>query len=109
MTDDAANRFEAALAEPPRERYVLRLYVAGTAPTSVHALRRTREVCERHLAGRYELEVIDVHQQPERAGEDDIFAIPTLLKELPTPLRRIIGELSDEDRVLVALGIEKRR
>ncbi len=109
MTDDATSRFEAAVGEPPRDRYRLRLFVAGAAPTSVRALQRTREVCERHLAGRYELEVIDVHQRPERASEDDIFAIPTLLKELPAPLRRVIGELSDEGRVLIALGIETKR
>ncbi len=100
---------EDRLAQAPPERYVLRLFVAGTAPSSVQAIARLHAVCDEHLEGRYDLEIVDVHQQPSRAADDDIFAIPTLLKELPAPLRRIIGDLSDEGRVLIALGIEPGR
>ncbi len=99
-------RLAAVLAEQPREHYVLRLFVAGTAPSSAQAVARIRSICDRHLGARYDLEIVDIHQQPDRAQADDIFAIPTLLKELPAPLKRIIGDLSDEGRVLVGLGIE---
>ncbi len=99
---------EERLAQAPPDRYVLRLFVAGSAPSSVQAISRLHALCDEHLEGRYDLEIVDVHQQPARAAGDDIFAIPTLLKELPAPLRRIIGDLSDEGRVLIALGIEPR-
>lgn len=100
----ATRRFEEA--GPSDERFVLRLFVVGAAPSSIQAVDRLRGFCERHLEGRYDLEIVDISQQPERSREDDIIAIPTLLKELPEPLRRIIGDLSDEGRMLVALGIE---
>lgn len=99
----AIERLEAAAARRPR--YVLRLFVAGSGPRSARAIERAREICETHLGGRYDLEIVDVHQTPDRAGADDVFAIPTLLKELPATLRSIIGDLSDEGQVLVALGI----
>lgn len=95
--------------EPPEERYVLRLFIAGSSPSSAQAVDRLHLICQQHLEGRYDLEIVDVHQQPERASADDIFAIPTLLRELPAPLRRIIGDLSDEGRVLIALGIGPKR
>ncbi len=103
-----AERPEEALSQPPRERYVLRLFVAGTSPSSAQAIARLHAICDEHLKGEYDLEIVDVHQHPGRASEDDIFAIPTLLKELPVPLRRIIGDLSDEGRVLIALGLEPK-
>lgn len=103
----AIERFESALREGGHERYVLRLFVAGLAPSSTQAISRVRQICERHLEGRYDLEIIDVHQQPERVETHDVFAIPTLLKELPLPLRRIIGDLSDEGGVLLALGVDQ--
>ena len=105
MTPSATQRFERALDQPDTARYVLRLFVAGTSPSSARAISRIRAIGDVHLGGRYDLEVVDVHQQPGRAREDDILAIPTLLKELPGPITRVIGELSDEGRVLVALGI----
>lgn len=101
----ATERFEQALHEPG-QRYFLRLYVAGTAPSSAQAVARVRALCDRYLDGQYDLEVVDIHQQPARARDDDIFAVPTLLKQLPAPIQRIIGDLSDEDRVLVRLGVE---
>jgi circadian clock protein KaiB len=94
--------------EPPGDRYVLRLFIAGTAPSSALAVRRIGSICRQLLEGRCDLEIIDVHQQPGRAEADDIFAIPTLLKEGPGPRRRIIGDLADEGLVLAALGLQPR-
>jgi len=104
-----AEQLEALAGAPGHDRYVLRLYVAGSSPSSVQAIARLHGICEAYLPDRYDLEIVDVHQQPERAGSDDILAIPTLLRELPEPLIRIIGDLSDEGRVLIALGVESRR
>jgi circadian clock protein KaiB len=88
--------------------FVLRLYVAGGAPQSAWAIRNARALCEEHLAGRYELEVIDLYQRPAVAREAELFAAPTLVKELPLPLQRFIGTLSDTEGVLVSLGLEPK-
>ena len=88
-----------------QEFWYLRLYVAGQSPKSLHAFANLQTLCEEHLAGRYEIEVIDLVEQPALARGDDILAIPTLVRRLPEPLRRIIGDLSDTDRVLVGLRI----
>ena len=85
--------------------YRFRLYVAGGSPHSVRAIARLRQLADRHLAGRYELEVIDLREQPGRASEDDIMAVPTLIMTHPGPSRRIIGDLRDEAQVLSALDI----
>jgi len=90
------------------EVWYLRLYVAGQSPKSLHALANLKSLCEEHLAGRYEIEVIDLVEQPLLARTDDILAIPTLVRRLPEPLRRIIGDLSDTQRVLVGLRLEPR-
>ena len=83
----------------------LRLYVAGQTPKSVAALTNLRRICEEHLAGQYEIEVIDLLEQPRLAKGDEIVAVPTLIRALPEPVRRIIGDLSDTDRVLVGLQL----
>ncbi len=83
----------------------LRLYVAGQSPKSMRAFANLRALCEEHLAGRYEIEVIDLVEQPALARTDDILAVPTLVRRLPPPLRRIIGDLSDTDRVMVGLRL----
>lgn len=88
--------------------YRLRLYVAGQTPKSVAALANLKRVCEVHLAGRYEIEVIDLMRQPQLAAGDQILAIPTLVRRLPTPLKRIIGDLSNTEKVLVGLDIRPR-
>jgi circadian clock protein KaiB len=93
--------------EPPAE-YVLRLFVAGTTTRSVRAIANLRRICEEHLAGRYELAVVDIYQHPELAKEVQIFAAPTLVKELPLPLRQFVGDLSDVDKVLLGLDIRPR-
>lgn len=106
---DATEAFEKALAGAPRdEHYVLRLYVTGMTPRSTEAFATIKTICEEHLHGRYELEVIDIYQHPQLARDEQIIAAPTLVKRLPTPLRRIIGDLSNTDRVLVGLDLRPR-
>ena len=102
----ATNDFERILAERRSDdSYKLRLFVTGMTPRSTEALANIKEICERHLRGKYELEVIDIYQQPELAAEEQIVAAPTLLKKLPEPLRRLIGNLSNEERVLMGLNL----
>ena len=91
------------------EQYVLRLYVAGVTPRSVQAIGNVKAVCETHLRGRYELQVIDIYQQPMLAKGDQIIAVPTLIKKLPVPLRTLIGDLSDAERVLIGLDLRPRK
>jgi circadian clock protein KaiB len=86
-------------------RWVLRLYVAGTAPEGQRALARAKAICEKYLKGRYSLEVIDVLEQPSLAEAYQIFALPALARQLPPPVRKVIGDLTDEERVLAGLGI----
>jgi circadian clock protein KaiB len=88
--------------------YVLKLYVAGQSPKSVKAIANIKKICEEELHGQYDLEVIDLYQQPQLAQGDQIIALPTLIRKLPPPLRRIIGDLSDTERVLVGLDIKKK-
>jgi len=106
---DATEDFEKASAQKDRTDYVLRLYVTGATPKSVQAISNIKSVCETHLKGRYELEVIDIYQKPQMAKKDQIVALPTLIKELPTPLRRIIGNLSDREKVLVGLDLIEKK
>jgi circadian clock protein KaiB len=87
------------------ERWCLRLYVAGQSPKSLHALANLESLCEEYLTGHYEIEVIDLAANPSLARSDDILAIPTLVRRLPAPLRKIIGDLSNTERVLVGLKI----
>ena len=97
--------FEVTAARSDRPRYVLRLYVAGMTARSMRAIAAIKDICEEHLAGRYELAVIDLYQQPVLAKGDQIIATPTLLKQVPAPLRKLIGDLSDVERVLVGLDL----
>jgi len=86
----------------------LRLYVAGQTPKSVAALANLKKLCEEHLAGRYRVEVIDLVENPQLARTDQILAIPTLVRRLPEPMRKIIGDLSNQERVLVGLDVRPR-
>jgi len=86
--------------------YQLRLYVAGEGPKSLTALANLRRVCEQHLLGRYQIEVIDLTKNPQLAQGDQILAVPTLVRKLPAPLKRIIGDLSNTDRLLVGLDLK---
>jgi circadian clock protein KaiB len=101
--------FEAAAKRAGDERYELRLYIAGTTPASSRSVENLRAVCEEHLKGRYELMVVDVFQQPTLAKDAQIIAVPTLIKKLPAPLRRIVGDLSNEQRVLVGLDLKPKK
>ena len=87
---------------------MLRFYVAGVTPRSSEALARIKALCEEHLSGRYELEVIDIRQQPELAQENQIIVTPTLIKVLPPPLRRLVGDLLGTEEVLKGLNIQRR-
>ena len=91
------------------ERWELRLYVAGETPRSVAALANLRRICEEHLAGKYSIEVIDLLERPQLARGEQIIAIPTLERRLPEPVRKIIGDLSNTDRVLVGLALQALR
>ena len=111
MTATRRSDVELALEEAAKargsERYELRLYVTGMTPRSATAIENVRAICEEHLEGRYDLQVIDIYQQPVLARGEQIIAAPTLIKQLPLPLRRIIGDMSNKDRVL--LGLDLRR
>lgn len=106
---DATAAFEKALARPQHyPRYVLRLYVAGASPKSLRAIVNIQKICEEHLEGLYELEVINIYEHPKLAAGEQIMAVPTLIRKLPLPLRRLIGDLSNTERVLVGLDLRKK-
>jgi circadian clock protein KaiB len=100
--------FEEALATPPTGRIVLRLYVAGATARSRQALLRVRRLCESELNCEYDLDVIDIYQQPTLARDGQIIATPTLVREFPRPVRRLIGSLSNTAALLVGLGLDTR-
>jgi len=102
---DVTAAFEQALAEPAQSQYVLRLYVTGLTPRSTRAIANIKQICEEHLSGHYDLQVIDIYQQPVLAKGEQIIAVPTLIKQLPGPLRRIVGDLSSRERVLIGLDL----
>jgi circadian clock protein KaiB len=106
---DANKDFEKLAADLASSIYVLRLYVSGMTPRSTEAINNLATICEEYLKGRYELEVIDLYKQPEAAESNQIVATPTLVKSLPLPLRRLVGTLSDEERVLVGLDLVEKR
>jgi circadian clock protein KaiB len=94
--------------EYTEECWCLRLYVAGQSPRSLKAFKNLKELCETHLAGRYEIEIVDLLENPRLARGDQIVAVPTLVRKLPEPVRKIIGDLSNTDRVLVGLDLRPR-
>ena len=89
------------------EIWILRLYTAGQSPKSLTALANLKRVCDEHLAGRYTIEVVDLLKNPRLAKDDQIVAIPTLVRKLPEPLRRLVGDLSDTERTLVGLQLRQ--
>jgi circadian clock protein KaiB len=97
--------FEQAAHTPHTERYILRLYVTGMTSRSSRAVDNLRAICDEYLEGRYDLEVIDIYQQPVLTKGEQIIAAPTLIKKLPLPMRRIIGDMSNRERVLVGLDL----
>jgi len=102
-----ADEFDLTASETPGAKYILRLYVTGTTSRSVLALTNLKKICEDYLEGRYVLEVIDLYQKPFLAKDEQIIAAPTLIKKLPLPFRRIIGDMSNEEKVLVGLDLKK--
>ncbi len=89
------------------EAYLLKLYVTGMTPQSILAIENLRQICEEHLKGRYTMEVVDLYKNPALAAGEQIIAAPTLIKKLPLPLRRVIGDMSNTDRVLVGLDLKE--
>jgi circadian clock protein KaiB len=98
---------EEAAAKRQARHYVLRLYVAGMTPRSTRAILNIRKICEEHLAGSFDLQVIDIYQQPVLAEGEQIIAAPTMIKKLPLPLRRFIGDMSDTERILIGMDLRK--
>jgi circadian clock protein KaiB len=97
------------LEKKGREKYILRLYVAGMTPSSTKAIMNIKKICEENLEGRYELVVIDVYQQPVLARDEQILAAPTLIKKLPLPIRRFIGDMSNKERILLGLDLRPKK
>ncbi len=102
---DSTAEFEQNFRNLGKGTLLLRLFITGMTPRSIRAIENIQSICKEHLKGRYELEVIDIYQQPELAREKEILAAPTLIKELPPPLRRFIGDLSDKEKILVRLDL----
>lgn len=105
---ESATKIEMTISNPVKNKYVLRLYIAGSTSRSVSALTNLKKICEEYLDGRYELEVIDLYQMPALAKDEQIIAAPTLIKKLPLPFRRIIGDMSDVGKVLMGLDLKKK-
>ncbi len=103
--DDLDAALKRAANASPADRYVLRLYVTGLTSRSARAVKNLQAICDEYLAGRYDLEVIDIYQQPVLTRGEQIIAAPTLIKKLPLPMRRIIGDMSNRDRVLLGLDL----
>jgi len=99
---------EKAVAMRDREKYVLRLYVTGMTPKSTRAIANVQAICEKYLEGFFELKIIDIYQQPQLAKEEQIIATPTLIKKLPLPIRRLIGDMSDTERFLVGIDLKPK-
>ncbi len=104
----AKKEIEAGPSKLKEAKYVLRLYVAGTTQNSVRAIENIKRICEEYLKGRYDLEVVDIYQQPVLAKGDQIIAVPTLIKKLPQPLRKFIGDMSAIERILVGLDLRPK-
>jgi circadian clock protein KaiB len=108
QSNKSAEKLEQAADRAGETKYTLRLYIAGLTPRSKRAIENIQRICEEELKGRYELEIVDVYQQPEIAATQQIIAAPTLIKTLPLPLRRVIGDLSDTERVIVGLDLRPK-
>jgi circadian clock protein KaiB len=103
----STEEFDLTISEPVTDKYILRLYITGTTHRSAIAITNLKKICEEYLEGRYELEVIDLYQKPYLAKDEQIIAAPTLIKRLPLPFRRIIGDMSNKEKVLMGLDLLK--
>ena len=99
--------FEDSLHEGHKEIYVLKLFITGMTPNSKRAVENIKNICEEYLKGRYELEIVDIYQQPELVKDDQIIAIPTLVKSLPAPFRKLIGDMSNKEKILIGLNLKE--
>ncbi len=103
-----AKALEKAIRQEKEKKYVLKLYITGSTPRSTRAIMNIRKICEEHLRDRYELEIIDIFQQPVLAKGEQIVATPTLIRKLPLPLRKFIGDMSDIERILIGLDLRPK-
>jgi len=103
----STEEFDLTISESRKDKYILRLYITGATNRSVLAITNLKKICEEYLEGRYELEVIDLYKKPSLAKDEQIIAAPTLIKKLPLPFRRIIGDMSNKEKVLLGLDLKK--
>jgi circadian clock protein KaiB len=111
--EDSSSRFttndeetlEQSYLDLELEQYMFRLYVAGNSPKSLRAIQNLKRICDEHIPGHYEIEVIDIYQRPELLEQEQIFAVPTLIKKLPLPLQRLIGDMTNTEEVVIYLGL----
>jgi circadian clock protein KaiB len=103
----STKEFDLTMSEAVNDKYLLRLYISGITNRSVIAITNLKKICEEYLEGRYELEVIDLYKNPKLAKDEQIIAAPTLIKKLPLPFRRIIGDMSNKEKVLIGLDLRK--
>jgi circadian clock protein KaiB len=108
LRGDHAKVLARAAKARAKERYVLRLYVAGITPKSDRAIRSVKETCEQNLKDRYDLEIIDIYQHPGTLKEDQVIVAPTLIKKLPLPLRRLIGDMADREKIILGLDLQPK-
>lgn len=106
-TKDFHEELALTISESGKKKYILRLYITGTTSRSILAIKNLKKICEEYLEGRYELEVIDLYQMPGLAKDEQIIAAPTLIKKLPLPFRRLIGDMSNKEKVLIGLDLKK--
>jgi circadian clock protein KaiB len=107
LTKKFENQWLNVSRENKEEKYVLKLYISGSTSKSVKAIQNIKKICEEHLLGRYNLQIIDIHQQPMLAKGEQIIAVPTLIKKLPAPLRTFIGDLSNTEKILFGLDLRR--
>ena len=108
-TSTTTEEFAKKAKKTSKEKYVLRLYIAGMSTQSQRAIENITKICEENLKGRYELEIVDIYQQPQRASEGQIIAAPTLIKKLPVPLRRFIGDMANKEKMLLGLDLRAKK
>ena len=106
--EDVTKKYDEALDNLDTRNYVLRLYILGSSPKSQRAVESIKKICEEHLKGRYELEIIDIYQKKTLDNDEQIIAAPTLIKKLPLPLRRLIGDMSNKERILLGLDLREK-
>jgi len=105
--DRTLQEFEKLVADLAQPRYLFRLYVSGNSPRSALAITNVRSICDQYLPGHYELEVIDVYQQPAETKTAQVIAVPTLIKEVPLPAKRFVGDMSDSERIVIGLNLRR--